>query len=35
MEAILFDGREPVGPLAVPGMAERTVIVGSMSKGTG
>jgi aspartate/methionine/tyrosine aminotransferase len=32
MEAILFDGREPAGPLGVPGMAERTVIVGSMSK---
>jgi aspartate/methionine/tyrosine aminotransferase len=32
MEAILFDGREPVGPLEHDGMAERTVIVGSMSK---
>jgi aspartate/methionine/tyrosine aminotransferase len=32
MEAILFDGREPAGPLEHDGMAERTVIVGSMSK---
>jgi aspartate/methionine/tyrosine aminotransferase len=32
MEALLFDGRTPVGPLAVPGMAERTVMAGSMSK---
>jgi N-succinyldiaminopimelate aminotransferase len=32
MEALLFDGRAPVGPLDVPGMEERTVIVGSMSK---
>ena len=32
MEAILFDGRTPVGPLDHDGMAERTVIVGSMSK---
>ena len=32
MEAMLFDGREPAGPLDMPGMAERTVIVGSMSK---
>jgi aspartate/methionine/tyrosine aminotransferase len=32
MEALLFDGRAPVGPLDVPGMDERTVIVGSMSK---
>ena len=32
MEALLFDGRAPVVPLDVPGMAERTVIVGSMSK---
>ena len=29
---MLFDGREPAGPLGVPGMEERTVIVGSMSK---
>jgi N-succinyldiaminopimelate aminotransferase len=32
MEALLFDGRAPVGPLDVDGMDERTVIVGSMSK---
>jgi aspartate/methionine/tyrosine aminotransferase len=32
MEALLFDGRAPAGPLDVPGMAERTVIAGSMSK---
>ncbi|HWK27333.1 MAG TPA: pyridoxal phosphate-dependent aminotransferase [Solirubrobacter sp.] len=32
MEALLFDGREPAGPLAVDGMRERTVVVGSMSK---
>ena len=32
MEALLFDGRAPVWPLDVPGMEERTVIVGSMSK---
>ena len=32
MEAILFDGRTPVSPLDHDGMAERTVIVGSMSK---
>ena len=32
MEAILFDGRTPVSPLDHEGMAERTVIVGSMSK---
>ena len=32
MEAILFDGRTPVGPLDHEGMVERTVIVGSMSK---
>jgi len=32
MEALVFDGRDLVGPLAVPGMGERTVIVGSMSK---
>jgi len=32
MEALLFDGRELVSPLALDGMAERTVIVGSMSK---
>ena len=32
MEALLFDGRAPVGPLDHEGMDERTVIVGSMSK---
>jgi aspartate/methionine/tyrosine aminotransferase len=32
MEAILFDGREPLSPLAFGDLAERTVIVGSMSK---
>ena len=32
MEAIVFDGREPVSPLEHEGMAERTVIAGSMSK---
>ena len=32
MEALLFDGRSPVGPLDHDGMDERTVIVGSMSK---
>ena len=32
MEDILFDGRAPVSPLEHEGMAERTVIIGSMSK---
>jgi aspartate/methionine/tyrosine aminotransferase len=32
MEAILFDGREPLSPLAFGDLAERTVIAGSMSK---
>jgi aspartate/methionine/tyrosine aminotransferase len=32
MEDILFDGRPAVSPLEHEGMAERTVIVGSMSK---
>ncbi len=32
MERILFDGREAVDPLAIDGMAERTIIVGSASK---
>jgi N-succinyldiaminopimelate aminotransferase len=32
MEAILFDGREPLSPLAFGDLADRTVIVGSMSK---
>ena len=32
MEDILFDGREPLSPFAYPGLADRTVLVGSMSK---
>ena len=32
MEALLFDGRELIHPLQLDGMAERTVIAGSMSK---
>jgi len=32
MERILFDGREVIDPLALDGMADRTVIVGSASK---
>lgn len=32
MERILFDGREVVDPLALDGMAERTILVGSASK---
>ncbi len=32
MERILFDGREVIDPLALDGMAERTIIVGSASK---
>src|SRR3954470_17165165 len=32
MEDILFDGRAPLSPLEHEGMAERTVIIGSMSK---
>ncbi|MDA0167974.1 pyridoxal phosphate-dependent aminotransferase [Solirubrobacter taibaiensis] len=32
MEALVFDGRELCGPLEHEGMAERTVIAGSMSK---
>jgi aspartate/methionine/tyrosine aminotransferase len=32
MEDILFDGREPLSPLAFGDLAERTVIAGSMSK---
>jgi len=32
MERILFDGRKAVDPLALDGMAERTIIVGSASK---
>ena len=32
MERILFDGREMIHPASLPGMAERTVTVGSVSK---
>ncbi len=32
MERILFDGREPLHPASFPGMAERTITVGSVSK---
>jgi len=32
MERILFDGREAIDPLALDGMAERTIVVGSASK---
>ncbi len=32
MERIVFDGREVVDPLALDGMAERTIVVGSASK---
>jgi aspartate/methionine/tyrosine aminotransferase len=32
MERVLFDGREPLHPLRYDGMAERTLIVGSLSK---
>jgi aspartate/methionine/tyrosine aminotransferase len=32
MERILFDGREVIHPAGLPGMAERTVTVGSASK---
>jgi aspartate/methionine/tyrosine aminotransferase len=32
MERLLFDGRPLVHPLHTPGMAERTVVVGSLSK---
>lgn len=32
MERLLFDGRELIHPLRFPGMAERTLVVGSMSK---
>ena len=32
MERILFDGRAYVHPAALPGMAERTITVGSLSK---
>jgi aspartate/methionine/tyrosine aminotransferase len=32
MERILYDGRVPIHPAALPGMPERTLIVGSLSK---
>lgn len=32
MERILFDGRSLVHPASLPGMAERTIVVGSLSK---
>jgi len=32
MERLLFDGRQVIQPAGLPGMAERTVIVGSASK---
>lgn len=32
MERILFDGRSLVHPASLPGMAERTIVVGSISK---
>jgi len=32
MERILFDGRGAIHPVALPGMAERTIVVGSVSK---
>ncbi len=32
MERILFDGRALIHPAALPGLAERTVVVGSVSK---
>jgi aspartate/methionine/tyrosine aminotransferase len=32
MERILFDGRSAIHPAAVAGMAERTIVVGSVSK---
>jgi aspartate/methionine/tyrosine aminotransferase len=32
MERILFDGREPLHPVRYPGMAERTLVIGSLSK---
>jgi aspartate/methionine/tyrosine aminotransferase len=32
MERLLFDGRPLVHPVRLPGMAERTVVVGSLSK---
>jgi hypothetical protein len=32
MERLLFDGREPLHPAGLPGMAERTITVGSSAK---
>jgi N-succinyldiaminopimelate aminotransferase len=32
MENILFDGRQPLHPATLPGMAERTLTIGSVSK---
>jgi N-succinyldiaminopimelate aminotransferase len=32
MESLLFDGRSPLHPVRFPGMAERTLIIGSLSK---
>jgi aspartate/methionine/tyrosine aminotransferase len=32
MESILFDGLEPLHPVREPGMAERTLVLGSLSK---
>lgn len=32
MEGILFDGRQPLHPASLPGMAERTITVGSVAK---
>ena len=32
MERILYDGRRPIHPAGLPGMAERTITVGSVSK---
>ena len=32
MERILYDGRRPIHPAGLPGMAERTITVGSASK---
>jgi N-succinyldiaminopimelate aminotransferase len=32
MERILYDGRKPIHPAGLPGMADRTITVGSVSK---
>ncbi|WP_218577602.1 pyridoxal phosphate-dependent aminotransferase [Phytohabitans rumicis] len=32
MESLLFDGRELIHPVREPGMAERTLVIGSLSK---